>query len=61
MKPLNEVGTWCVKDGCLCEYNLEDSPTVRKFACSGAGGKCKRGSAFCYEPLMAKTEKGGEK
>lgn len=45
-RPFNEVGAWCYGDYGLCEHNLEDAPLIRRFVCSGIGGKCIKGSAY---------------
>lgn len=43
----NQTGDYCYKNGLICDHNHIDGP-IRKFICSGFGGKCINGSKYNY-------------
>ena len=54
-RAFNETGGWCINEWGLCEHNLEDAPMIRRFVCSGIGGKCIEGSAYS---IVGRKERG---
>lgn len=52
----NETGSWCDREGYLCEHNLLDAPMIRRDTCFNIHCKCTEGSAYSYPDKATRKE-----